>query len=629
MVRLIAGLAGAILIAHAVAAQEAPRTDGWVVLPIDEYRALRARAFPGTPDPAPPPVVAALTRVDYDLRVAGETVSGQARLTIDVLKQGWATVQVPSGLLVRDARVDGRPTPLLEGTPPRVLIARPGRTTLTLEVVVPLTLSAGSESISLPGSGSALSAVTLTVPRTGVLLTAAGGFLAEQTETGGETRWVVFGNAGRPLSLGWKRRADDRRAGLPLRTRARVTELVALGEDSTLVTAGVQLDVTQGQAREAVVALPAGFVVNQVAGPTVADWEVARNQLTVTFLDPIAARTSIVVTGEMRLPRDGSLAIPILRVPAAERETGGIAVDVSGPGEIAKGEPRGLEPADAADLGDVVAGHESPSMVAFRFTPLGGGAPRSLTVNVTRYTAKAVLVAAVEEARYDVLAGEDGKLLVRARYALRNNRRSFLAVSLPPRATLWSASLAGRPVRPGVAASGGLLLPLQKGRANEQPPAFVVELMYLQRVDAWGDRGESRVELPAVDLPVSRTGFTLHHSPRYEIDSKPGIFRVTTDTGPWSTALRGNVAPAGTPLPAPPPPPAQGSRDAQQLKLLVDQFQKEAARARTGVVPIAIAFPQIGPSMFLAAELTPEAQPPAIEILYRRTIRQADGKGGF
>ena len=87
------------------------RCDGWVVLGIDEYRALRARAFPTTPDPAPPPVDATLTRVDYDLRVNGDTVTGQARLAIDVLKQGWASVQVPAGMLVRDARIDGRPTP--------------------------------------------------------------------------------------------------------------------------------------------------------------------------------------------------------------------------------------------------------------------------------------------------------------------------------------------------------------------------------------------------------------------------------------------------------------------------------------------------------------------------------------
>ena len=46
-------------------AQEPARTDGWVVLALDDYRALRARAYPSTPDPLPPPVDATLTRVDY------------------------------------------------------------------------------------------------------------------------------------------------------------------------------------------------------------------------------------------------------------------------------------------------------------------------------------------------------------------------------------------------------------------------------------------------------------------------------------------------------------------------------------------------------------------------------------
>ena len=38
---------------------------------------------------------------------------------------------------------------------------------------------------------------------------------------GTDSRWVVYGNPGRPLSFSWKRRAEDRRSGLPLRTRAR------------------------------------------------------------------------------------------------------------------------------------------------------------------------------------------------------------------------------------------------------------------------------------------------------------------------------------------------------------------------------------------------------------------------
>ena len=150
MARMMVGVAAMLLAAHAVCAQEAARADGWVVLPIDEYRTLRARAFPTPPDPAPPPVDAALTRVDYDLRVNGDTAAGQARLTIDVLKQGWVSVQIPGGLLVRDARLDGRPTALVDGNPPRVLLARAGRSTLTLDVVVPLTSTAGVESATLP-----------------------------------------------------------------------------------------------------------------------------------------------------------------------------------------------------------------------------------------------------------------------------------------------------------------------------------------------------------------------------------------------------------------------------------------------------------------------------------------------
>ena len=153
LLKAAAGAAVCVMTAGAAWAQEPPRADGWVVLPIDEYRALRARAFPSTPDPAPPPVDATLTRVDYDLRVSGETVTGQARLAIDVLKQGWVSVQVPAGLLVRDARMDGRPVAFSasDGAPPRVLISRPGRSTLTLDLVMPIASGSGTEIDGAPG----------------------------------------------------------------------------------------------------------------------------------------------------------------------------------------------------------------------------------------------------------------------------------------------------------------------------------------------------------------------------------------------------------------------------------------------------------------------------------------------
>src|SRR5262245_9935153 len=60
---------------------QTPAADGWVVLPVDEYRALRDRAIPPPPAPPAPPMDATLTRIDYELRVDTDSISGRALLT--------------------------------------------------------------------------------------------------------------------------------------------------------------------------------------------------------------------------------------------------------------------------------------------------------------------------------------------------------------------------------------------------------------------------------------------------------------------------------------------------------------------------------------------------------------------
>jgi hypothetical protein len=373
--------------------------------------------------------------------------------------------------------------------------------------------------------------------------------------------------------------------------------------------------------------------VNEVSGATVADWNQQANTLTVSFLEPLTANTSIVVTSEARTPREGAVTIPLIRMPAAEQESGGVAVDVAGTGEIGERRPIGLDASDPAILGDVVSGRDTPSMAAFRFKTGGGSVQRALSVDVSRYLPAEVLVANIEEARYEALIGEDGKTLVRARYAVRNNQRSFLAVALPPDATLWSAALAGRTVRPGVSPNGSLLLPLQKARAGEAPPTVAVEIVYLQRTSEWTERGSSALTLAAVDLPVSRTGLTVRHSPRFAVELKPGAFRPDTDPGPWTVALRADesvVMAAGAAnraaglAEAPPPPPAQPTPAdaAREIASALTPFKSDSGRAIAGILPVGIRVPEFGATLFAAAELTAEGRAPAIEFDYKKTGRR-------
>lgn len=643
-----------------VAQEKAPlslHAGGWVVIPVNEYRVLRAKAFPIEPGPEPPPLDATLTRVDYDLHVLGDLATGSAKLTVDVLKDGWVRVPVPAGLLVRDAQLDGKPLSLVPGEKGKAgthlcaLLSHSGRSLLTLTVDVPVSSSTGEETLSLPSTESGVTRAAVQVARQGIELRVNGGLLADKSESAGDISWLAYGRGNDPLSFTWRKKAEDRHVELPLRMRGSLTQLTSLGEDSTAVSAEVSLEIVQGAAREARIQVPENITVNQVAGAVVADWEMKSGQLAITFLEPEEHAARFVIIGEARLPRDGVIDVPLLRLLNTERDSGGVAVEILGAGEIKDQNAKGLEEADATDLGTAVANRQSPALVAFRARAGEAGATRSLSVNVARYDQEAVLMANIEEARYQVLISADGKELVQARYAVRNNQRNFVKISLPGGATVWSASLAGKPVRPGHAPDGSLLLPLEKSRGGDDAPAFPIEILYLAKATAWQDKGHEKVTLPALDLPISRTGMLVYYPPAFKVSAEPGTFRTQEYQSPSSAVLElssGHGAGIGS---------ASGGgvgggiyhvdglpalsdfdrldqftrlqeKDAKEKKdateALLENFRSKSVGGKvTGILPVKVPFPEFGPSIFLVSELTSENQFPAAEFSFQR-----DKKGG-
>src|SRR6476646_7316068 len=602
---------------------------GWVVISVDDYQTLRSHAFPTDRPPDPPPVDATLTRVDYDLRIAGELATGRASLTVDVLKDGWVRVPIPSGLLVREARLDGKLVSLVSSSGKgasqlSAVLAHAGRAVLLLDIALPVNASAGEERISLPSTSSGVTRASVELPRQGVDVKLSGGLLTEKTETGEESKWLAYAHGNEPLTFTWHRKIEDHHITLPLRQRGSLTQLTSLAEDSTSLYAEVNLEITQGAAKEARIQLPENITINQVSGGMVADWEVKAGELVVTFLEPVEQSARFTITGETKTPRDGHIDISLLRLLNTERDTGGVAVEVLGAGEIKDLKTQGLENADAAELGDYVAARQSPSMVAFHFRSSDAKAPRSLAVDIARYAQQAVLMANIEEARYRVLLSKEGKRLVQAQYAIRNSQNNFLKITLPSGAAIWSASVNGKPVRPGESKDGSLLLPLEKSRAGEEAPAFVLEVFYLVRQPAWTDKGKAQLALPAVDLPISRTGLLLYHPPLFKLAPEAGAFRVEAYASPMADAFRaadaetanseygrnaGAIADVVTKSGAP-----QSS-----TQVLVDNFKNKSLGGRGAkVLPIRPAFPAFGPSMFFVSELTAENHSPALEFNYQR-----------
>jgi len=627
-------LCTALLIATSSFAQES-RSPGWVVIPVAEYRTLHTKAYPVEPEPETPPVEATLTRIDYDMHISRDLAKGRVELTVDVLKNGWVSVPIPAGLLVREARLDNKLVSLVPssaikgGGQLNAVLSHQGRSVLVLEIALPVASAAGNESITLPAANSGVTRASVDLPRQDVDVQVAGGLLSGKAEAAGNGKWVAYGKGNEPLTFTWRRKTEDHRTTQPLRLRGSLTELVSLAEDSTSIYAEVSVDIMQGAANEVRLHLPETVTVNQVLGAMVSDWQVAGGELVVTFLEPVQQSSKFVINGETRLARDGQVSIPLLHLLKTERDTGGVAVEVLGAGEIKDLKSQGLEEADATDLGETVASRQSPSLAAFRFRSGGASTVRALTVNVARYTQQAVLMANIEEARYQVLMSKEGKTLVQARYAVRNNQRNFVKITLPTGGVLWSAKVSGKPVRPGQSPDGSLLLPLEKARGGEDSPAFVVEVAYMLRGTAWQDKGKTRLALPALDLPVSRTGLLLYYPPLFRVSAEPGSFRTEAYAGPTSPAF------SPPPLPLLPPSSAasptnvpeisgmskvgKDDKDEESTQALIDKFRSKSMGGRVaGIVPVGVDFPAFGPSTYLVSELTSEGQFPAADLNYQR-----------
>ncbi len=208
-------------------AQESLRSSGWIAIPAADYQSLRARAYPAEPGPEKPPVEATLTRIGYDLRINGEMAIGQASLTIDVIKDGWVRVPIPPSLLVREAKLDGKPIPLVTAKQipgaKSAVFQHQGRATLLLDIVMPVIVNAANESISLPPAAAGITKASVQLPRQGVEVKLTGGFLAEKSATESESKWVAYGRENEPLVFSWWRKTEDHRGSQPLRMRGSLT----------------------------------------------------------------------------------------------------------------------------------------------------------------------------------------------------------------------------------------------------------------------------------------------------------------------------------------------------------------------------------------------------------------------
>ena len=125
------------------------------------------------------------------------------------------------------------------------------------------------------------------------------------------------------------------------------------------------------------------------------------------------------------------------------------------------------------------------------------------------------------------VVADDGQVMTEVSLSIRNHGRQYLEIELPEKTTVWSAFVAGEPVRPS-RREGRLLLPLERNTASDAPTA--VELTFVGQDKFPKTRGSVALISPKFDVPLKNARWDLYLPPDYDYSQFEGSMSRTRDT---------------------------------------------------------------------------------------------------
>ncbi len=313
--------------------------------------------------------------------------------------------------------------------------------------------------------------------------------------------------------------------------RAETVNTFTLTETLVSGRALVRYDIANSPVKELRVAVPADAHNVEISGANIRSREQSGNVWRVELQSPVRGNYTLTVTwDEPRSAKTNSLELAAVSAENVERETGFYVVSAKAPLQVSETGAADLQRVDAADLPDWANVSGSTTTLAYRYARPGA----RLALDVRRFDDAAVLEALVDSANFTSVVADDGQMMTEMTLSVRNNGRQFLEVGLPVSAQVWSAFVAGQPVRPSVR-DGKLLLPIQ----SSDDAAMTVELTYVGTNVFPKARGEIGFASPKFDVPLKNAHWEVYLPPDYNYEVLRGgtMMREVAAAQPWSSSF--------------------------------------------------------------------------------------------
>jgi len=488
--------------------------DGNVVMTRQEFKTLVDQMKPPPPD-ATPPFDHLITRAMYSGEMKATSTVFTAVFTVHVLKK-HAYVKVPilpRQIALADMRVDGKPAlVVVENGYHNIVLPKAGEYEVTASYSLKSSLDKGPHKIDLAIRQTPITLLTLEMPIIDIDVEMP---QAQQVLTGKRgDRTVVSAviGEGTAISIRWRKKvavADK----VPAKIYAEVHHLISIRDDALNTNTVINYNILHSEVDAVRLVIPDNMNVLTVTGEGVGEWQETTQEdqriLLIPFTYGKKGAGAVTVTTETTFSESWlANAFSGIRTLDTVRETGFIGIELATSAEVLVTENDGLEKVVVQKLPRPLINKSArPLIMGFKYLKH----PYSLVFDIKKHEKIAVPVATINNASVVTLFTEDGKIVHRVVYQIRNSAKQFLEIQVPEKADVWSVFVGNQPVESSMNGKGKLLVPLIRSRSvDNRLDTFPVEVIYCMVQDKFAPFGSQESTLPAVDLLISQLLWSVY-----------------------------------------------------------------------------------------------------------------------
>jgi hypothetical protein len=489
--------------------------NGNVILSRQEFENLVNQMKPPQTADEAPPFEFLITKAVYSGRMEKESTFFKGIFQVQVLKQnGYVRIPVlPQNLALEEMRVNQKQALVVsENGYHTLLLKDPGQYQVEAAFSVQSSLEKGPHRIDMPIQNTPITLLELDIPMTRIDVEIP---QAQQTRlqiANGRTKIYSILSSGYQVSIRWRRQLIAAEK-VPPKLYAEIQHLISIEDDALKINSEILLNILHSEIEEIRIGMPQDLNVLSVSGEGVGEWqeETVRNERTlrIPFTYSKKGAMSIQVISEAPMT-EGNRSIEFrgFELHDAVRETGYAGVELNTSAEVKVTEIISVDKIPIQKLPQQLYDRsKKPLILGFKYLKH----PFNIVMSIEKHEKIAVPMATIESANAVTLFTEDGKIVHRLIFKVRNSAKQFLELRIPEDADVWGVFVDNEPVESSINTEGSLLIPLIRSRSvDNQLELFSVEVILCVVQNRFSLMHELTVNLPNTDLLTSQILWSVY-----------------------------------------------------------------------------------------------------------------------